>query len=164
MANSVKGIAVALSGLLLAACGEQVEIIDLGYLDEPASMPTVSQNKSKSEQREIFIPESLQGKYQQVVLEVTTPNMTSPTELELPLNGQAQQTAYGELTVKDYLPAFVVQGGVITSKGLDESNPALWVKWQRNDEKLFSGWLFRDHPTLHPIRQPGYQLRLIAAK
>jgi hypothetical protein len=90
--------------------------------------------------------------------------MAETVSIELPLNGEPQQTAYGTLLVRDYLPAFLISGNTITSEGMEEKNPAVWAEWQRDGENIFAGWLFRDYPSLNPMQLPEHQLTFISVK
>jgi hypothetical protein len=114
--------------------------------------------------RQIVIPDSLQGKYHHATMAVQLPGMPEPSTIELPLNGEAQQTDYGTLLVRDYLPAFLISGNTITSDGLEENNPALWAEWQHDGQQVFAGWLFRDYPSLNPMLLSEHQLTFVSVK
>lgn len=166
MASSTKRLALLLSASLLFACGEQAEVVDLG----PPVMPADHDNRATPPAaeaqgpRQVIVPEALQGKYHNVTMTVQLPGMAEAATVELPLNGVARQTAYGSLLVRDYLPAFLIDGNTITSDGLEEKNPALWAEWQHEGQSVFAGWLFRDYPSLNPMRLPDHQLTFIGVK
>lgn len=165
MVKSVKFLSLLLTTSLLFACGEQAEVVELA----PAVMPADHQAMTKPEPqqqgpRQIVLPEALQGKYHTVALTVQLPGMAEAAAVELPLTGEPQHTDYGTLLVRDYLPAFLISGNIITSEGLEEKNPALWAEWQRDGQQIFAGWLFRDYPSLNPMLVPEHQLTFISVK
>jgi len=165
MAKSANTLTLILATTLLCACGEQAEVVELGPVEMPADHATItSAPVAPQGPRQVVLPEALQGKYQRATLGVQLPGMTETATIELPLNGEAQQTDYGTLLVRDYLPAFLISANTITSDGVEEKNPALWAEWQRDGQPLFAGWLFRDYPGLNPVPRPDHQLTFIGAK
>jgi hypothetical protein len=151
---------------MLFACGEQAEVVELGPVEMPANHDTIATPPPAEPggPRQVVLPESLQGKYTKATMTVQLPGMAEAATIELPLNGEPQESDYGTLLVRDYLPAFIISGNTITSDGLEEQNPALWAEWQRDGQQLFAGWLFRNYPTLYPMGLPEHQLTFIAAK
>lgn len=147
---------------LLIACGEQAEVIELGPAEMPADHEAVANPEPRPKgPRQVVLPEELKGKYTSVTMSVQLPGMAEAANIELPLNGEPQQSEYGTLLVRDYLPAFLISGNTITSDGLEEKNPALWAEWQRDGQSVFAGWLFRDYPSLNPMQLPEHQLGFI---
>jgi hypothetical protein len=166
MARSAKHFILIIAASALFACGEQAEVVELPQPAMPADHDTLANPPPVEPQgpRQIILPEALQGKYQSATMTVQLPGMAEAATVELPLSGEPQQTAYGTLLVRDYLPAFLISGNTITSEGLEEKNPALWAEWQRDGESLFAGWLFRDYPSLNPMKLPDHQLTFISVK
>lgn len=160
MVRSARFLVLSLATTLLLACGEQAEVVELGPVEKPAGhAPTITKAEGP---RQVVVPEALRGKYSRATLAIQLPGMTTAVNIELPLNGEPQATDYGTLLVRDYLPAFMINGNTITSDGLEERNPALWVEWQRDGQTVFAGWLFRNYPTLNPMALPEHQLTFIA--
>ncbi len=166
MVKSVKRFTLVVASSLLIACGEQAEVIELGPVEMPADHEAVANPPPAEPQgpRQVILPEELQGKYQRVTMTVQLPGSAEASSIDLPLNGVAQQTEFGTLLARDYLPAFLISGNTITSDGVEEKNPAVWAEWQRDGKKVFAGWLFRDYPSLNPMLLPEYQLTFVGAK
>ena len=161
-----KPLALLLCTSLLFACSEQAEVVELGPVVMPDDHETVA-NPAPAEHegpRQVILPEALQGKYQSVTMTVQLPGTSEASRIELPLNGEPQKTEFGTLSARDYLPAFLISGNTITSEGTGEKNPAVWAEWQRDGNKVFAGWLFRDYPSLNPMLLPDHQLNFIGAK
>ncbi|MCW8918113.1 MAG: hypothetical protein OQL08_04805 [Gammaproteobacteria bacterium] len=164
MARSARFLALSLATTLLLACGEQAEVVELGPPEKPAEHDTLATPSAAEAEgpRQVVVPAALRGKYTRATMTVQLPGMATAATIELPLNGVPQATDYGTLLVRDYLPAFMINGNTITSDGLEEQNPALWAEWQRDGKPVFAGWLFRDYPTLNPMALPEHQLTFIA--
>lgn len=166
MVKLVKPLALLLSASLLLACSEQAEVVELGPAVMPDDHDTIANPPPAEPQgpRQVILPEALQGKYSSVSMTVQLPGSSEASSIELPLNGEPQQTEFGTLMARDYLPAFLISGNTITSEGVEEKNPAVWAEWQHDGNKVFAGWLFRDYPSLNPMLLPEHQLTFIGAK
>lgn len=163
MASLASRLSACMLAAALAGCGEQVEIVDLGLVGEGPQAPALAMPAS-GEPKPVVVPESLQGRFSQVTIAVQLPGVAALTPLELPLDGESHQTAYGHIAVRDYLPAFRMRDDSITSDGAEATNPALWAEWRRDGELIFSGWLFRDYPSMSPVKRPGHRIALIEAR
>jgi hypothetical protein len=119
---------------------------------------------ASTEPKPVVVPESLQGRFSHATIALQLPGMAALTPLELPLDGEPHQTEYGRIAVRDYLPAFRMRDGAITSDGNEATNPALWAEWRRDGELLFSGWLFRDYPSMSPVKLAQHRIALIDAR
>lgn len=165
MVRLAKRLSLIIAATLLFACGEQAEVIELGPVEMPADHEAVANPEPQPQgPRQVVLPDELKGKYTTASMSLRLPGMTEAVSIELPLNGEAQQTDYGTLMARDYLPAFLITGNTITSEGIEEKNPAVWSEWQRDGKVIFSGWLFRDYPSLNPVQLPDHQLGFIGAK
>ena len=163
MASSIKPLVLVVIAASLFGCGEQAEVVDLGMAEMPADHDTVAKPQPEGP-RQVVVPEALQGKYSSATMTLQLPGSDQASTIELPLNGGPQQTDFGTLLVRDYLPAFLISGNTITSDGVEEKNPAIWAEWQRDGQTIFAGWLFRDYPTLNPVQVPGHQLSFSGIK
>ena len=164
MVKSARFLALSLATTLLLACSEQAEVVELGPTQKPAGHDTLVAPPAAEADgpRQVVVPEALRGKHTRATMTVQLPGMAAAVTVELPLNGVPQTTDYGTLLVRDYLPAFMINGNTITSDGLEEQNPALWAEWQRDGQPVFAGWLFRNYPTLNPMALPEHHLTFIA--
>jgi len=164
MASSARWLLVG-AVLLLGGCGEQAEVIDLGPVSEAPEPDEVVrlQDATPHAQRQVQTPSELDGRYRQVRLSLQLPGGEAQA-FDLPLDGKSHEVAGGTLLARDYLPAFLIRGGEITSDGLEEKNPAVYLEWRHQGRLLFKGWCFRNYPDLNTVKTPGYQLRLLAAR
>jgi len=110
----------------------------------------------------VVVPAEVQKKFAAVTLIMKRRAEAREVHITQKL-GETRETGGITLTVRDYLPAFVMQGGVVTSDGSAELNPAVWVEAREGTTLLYRGWLFRDYPELNPPQDPAFEIRLIAA-
>ncbi|HEY0720163.1 MAG TPA: hypothetical protein VGE50_02805 [Gammaproteobacteria bacterium] len=149
---------------LLTACGNGVEVTDLGTLEKPAEheQAVATAQVPAPAARQVVVPDEVQKKFRAVTL--TMKRRPEAPEQRLTLELDTTQTLDGlTVTARDYLPAFVMQAESITSEGVEESNPAVWVEVRAGEALLFSGWLFRDYPELNPPQDPAFAIRLVEA-
>lgn len=161
---TAKRFTLLFASALLVACGDGVEVTDLGKLEKPAEheQAVASVQAPAPVERQVVVPDEVQQKFGAVTL--TMKRRPEAKEQRLTLKLGTTQTS-GELTVtaRDYLPAFVMQAATITSDGVEESNPALWVEVVEGKTLLYRGWLFRDYPELNPPQDPAFEIRLVEA-
>ena len=49
---------------------------------------------------------------------------------------------------------------VITSAGIEQENPAARIRVADNGKEIFSGWIFKRFPDVHPFTHPRFSLLL----
>jgi hypothetical protein len=49
---------------------------------------------------------------------------------------------------------------MITSSGIEPENPAARIRVAENGKVLFTGWVFKRFPDVHPFSHPRFSLRL----
>ncbi len=161
---TAKAFALLFTSALLAACGDGVEVTDLGKLEKPAEheQAVATVQTPAPVERQVVVPDEVQKKFAAVTLSMKRRPDAKEQRLTLPL-GTTQTSGGLTVTARDYLPAFVMQAATITSEGVEESNPALWVEVREGEHVLFIGWLFRDYPELNPPQDPAFAIQLVEA-
>lgn len=150
--------------IVLTACSDGVEVTDLGKLEKPAEheQAAATVEAPAPMERQVVVPDEVQKKFGAVTLAMTRRPEAKEQRLTLKL-GSTQTDDGLTVMARDYLPAFVMQAATITSDGVEESNPAVWVEVREGEAVLFRGWLFRDYPELNPPVDPTFTLRLVEA-
>ena len=69
------------------------------------------------------------------------------------------------VTVGDFLPDFKMGAQVITSSSNNPVNPAVGVKIFEDGTQIFPetgkwGWLYANHPTIHPFQHESFSVTL----
>lgn len=128
---------------------------------QPAAQMQSISEKAPVENR-IIVPEDVAKKYKSVILSVVDKKSNKDFETEV-LIGQKSQVSGTNLSieVEQYLPDFVMgPDNKITSKSVDDNNPAAKVKVYKGDELVFDGWLFKNFPDIHPFDDEDYSIKL----
>ena len=164
MARSRNCFTLLASALLLVACGNGVEVTDLGKLEKPAQHDAAAQAVQAPEPvvRKVVVTEEVAKSFSGVKLSMKRRAEVKPNEFSQTL-GETRTVDGVTLTVRDYLPSFYMDQDAIRSEGSEENNPAVWVEAREGEKLLFNGWLFRDYPELTPPVEEGFELRLVAA-
>lgn len=129
--------------------------------EQPAAQMQSTSEKAPVENR-IIVPEDVAKKYKSVILSVVDKKSNKDFETEV-LIGQKSQVSGTNLSieVEQYLPDFVMgPDNKITSKSVDDNNPAAKVKVYKGDELVFDGWLFKNFPDIHPFDDEDYSIKL----
>lgn len=161
--NTSSSLLALLLALALSGCGEEAEVIDLGPVKKPQDHDAVAETPKKTtdEARKVVVPEGVTAGT--VILSLRAPGEKESQEVEVPLGKQVVYGSY-RIAANYYLPAFMIEGNTITSDGLDEKNPAVFILWQEGEKQLFAGWTFRDYPSLNPPLVEGYELKMLGVK
>ena len=82
-------------------------------------------------------------------------------KVEIPLGGEAVVEGT-PLTVKllSFVPDFSMGAETITSKSLEDTNPAVKIEVLEEEKVLFTGWSFRDFPAMHSFEDTRYEIAL----
>ena len=65
------------------------------------------------------------------------------------------------IMVEAFLPAFTMEGTIITSSSNELWNPAAKVTITENGTLIFQGWLFAKFPNTHAVTHPKFGFSLI---
>jgi len=84
--------------------------------------------------------------------------------VEIPLGGETDVEGT-PLKVKllGFVPDFAMGADSITTKSLDDVNPAAKIEVSEGEQVLFTGWSFRDFPEMHSFDDPRYTVQLSKA-
>lgn len=81
--------------------------------------------------------------------------------LDVPLGGSAPIPGSDiEVRAEVFLPSFTMTAEEITSTGVALENPAARIAVLQGGKEVFTGWIFKRFPDVHPFQHPRYSLRL----
>jgi hypothetical protein len=107
------------------------------------------------------VPDAVKQAYSGVSLAWRDATTGKTGALEVPLGGSAELPGSGLTVSADvFLPAFTMSSEVITSSGIEPENPAARIRVTEGGKEIFSGWIFKRFPDVHPFTHPRYSLRL----
>jgi hypothetical protein len=110
----------------------------------------------------VVVPDEVQGRWQAVKIAILDKDNNKEEiytiaigmELEVPSSGLA-------LKVETFLPAFIMDGIILTSVSNETRNPAVQVEISEGGKKVFRGWLFSLYPGTHAFQHPRYSFTLV---
>jgi hypothetical protein len=148
--------------VLAALCG-------CGRKEEPApgeqapAVPTAPAEKPprKAEPR-VVIPAEMQGQWQAVKIAVLDKEANSEEVYTVEIGSEF--TIPGStltLKVKNFLPAFIMDGTTMTSSSNEPKNPAAQIVITDGEKEIFKGWLFSLYPGTHSFQHPRFSFTLI---
>jgi hypothetical protein len=107
------------------------------------------------------VPDAVKQAYSGVSLAWRDAQTGKTGALEVPLGGSAELAGSGLTVTADvFLPAFTMSSDVITSSGIEPENPAARIRVSEGGKEIFSGWIFKRFPDVHPFTHPRFSLRL----
>jgi hypothetical protein len=85
-------------------------------------------------------------------------------KVEIPLGGEAMVDGTPlKITLLGFVPDFSMGADTITTKSLDDVNPAAKIEVSEGEQVLFTGWSFRDFPGMHSFEDPRYTVQMSRA-
>ncbi|HTO77673.1 MAG TPA: hypothetical protein VMQ61_16500 [Thermoanaerobaculia bacterium] len=107
------------------------------------------------------VPDAVKQAYSGVSLVWRDATTGKTGALSVPLGGSAELPGSGLTVAADvFLPAFTMSNEVITSSGIEPENPAARIRVSEGGKEIFSGWIFKRFPDVHPFTHPRFSLRL----
>ncbi|MBK5276824.1 MAG: DUF2155 domain-containing protein [Desulfuromonadales bacterium] len=105
----------------------------------------------------IVVPPSVAGKWKAVRIAVIDKSNVSQKVFTIPIGGkQAIPSTAMIIKVETFLPAFIMEGSVMTSSSNELRNPGVKVQISENGSVLFQGWLFSKFPNSYAFMHPKY--------
>jgi len=129
----------------------------------PAGMGAQGQGQGQvpSVPTRLDVPEAVKKAYSGVVLLWKDATTGKEGKLEVPFGGSvALPDSALTVSADVYLPSFAMTAEVITSSGVEEGNPAARIRVSDKEKDIFSGWIFKRFPDVHPFTHPRFSLRL----
>ena len=120
---------------------------------------------SVPQDRQVVVPESVKGKWKSIVLNIEDKEAGKTTAQEVAL-GAEYKIPGTDITIKagDFLPDFIMEGAVITSRSAEPNNPAASITVTEGGEEIFASWIYSNHPAIHPFGHDKYGITLKEGK
>lgn len=145
----------ALAGGLVccAGCSEKEEVAT------PVVQPTQSHQVSR--EKTVSVPPAVVGAWKAVKISVIDKKRAKEGTYTVPVGGSLRVPGSPlKIEVEAFLPAFVMEGTVITSESNELKNPGAKVLITDNGVVVFKGWLFSKFPNTHAFMHPTYGFTL----
>jgi len=147
------------SGVQAEAPKKAVQIAE-GSGSEVGAHPDVQQ--AEKLQREVNIPETVEGKWKAVKILVRNKTDEGKNEIKtVPIGSSFQIGDTGiKVTAGPFLPNFVMDQGTYTSMNNQAINPAVQLVVEENGKVLYKGWTFAKYPEMYAFEHDVFALEL----
>jgi hypothetical protein len=110
----------------------------------------------------IIVPSDVAGRWKSVKIAVIDKSNVSQQSYLIPIGGTlAIPASTLIIEVESFLPAFTMEGSVMTSSSNELKNPGAKVRISDNGVVIFNGWLFSLFPKTHAFMHPKYGFTLV---
>ena len=142
-------LVVTVLSLAAAGCDRQ----------EESPPPHARVEKARSR---VVVPESVQGQWKAVKIAIFDKQTEKETVYTVDIGYDFSVGDDGlRVKVENFLPAFIMDGKVMTSASNATKNPAAQIVISKQEKVLFDGWLFSLYPSTHAFDHPRYSLTLV---
>jgi Uncharacterized protein conserved in bacteria (DUF2155) len=165
MRNSPAALALLLAVLLpVFGCRERGRpdpAIRMAVSHDPEDMASAGSDAPPSAPTELVVPPEALAAFSGVKIAWKDAESSKEGILEVPI-GILTPLPGSDLQVRAdvYLPAFTMSAQTITSTGIAEENPAARIAVEQGGKEIFTGWIFKRFPDVHPFQHPRFALRL----
>jgi hypothetical protein len=129
----------------------------------PIKMDSEQSHTTKKEAT-VIVPDTVKGAWKAVKIAVVDKANVKESVYTIPIGGSVSIPGSSmKIEVETFLPAFVMEGSVMTSSSNDLKNPGAKVKITEKGNIIFKGWLFARFPTTHAFMHPNYGFTLVDA-
>ncbi len=144
------------AGMLCAGCEQQNEIA----APAPVEADAVATRQKKEAQ--VIVPAEVQGKWRAVKISVTDKENHREKIFTVAIGSSfTVPDSKIRLQVDAFLPAFIVDGTIMTSVSNETRNPAVQITISDEEREVFKGWLFSLFPGTHAYQHPRYSFALV---
>ncbi len=114
-------------------------------------------------EREVFVPDNVQGKWKAVKLLVKNKRDESLNEMRTVALGDSFEIpdAGFKITVGPFFPNFVMSERSYTSMNNQLINPAVQLVVEEKGKVIYKGWTFKKFPNLYSFEHEAYALELV---
>jgi hypothetical protein len=119
----------------------------------------------KQFQREVFVPDSVKGKWKAVKIMVGDKSDEEKNEVKIVELGSSFMIGDSgiKVTVGAFFPNFVMDKSQYTSMDNTLINPAVQMTVEENGKNLYKGWAFEKHPTMYAFEHDKFSLQLMGS-
>jgi hypothetical protein len=131
---------------------------------EPQPGLETEQSHTSQQESTVIVPLAVKNAWKAVRIAVLDKAHTKETTYIIPIGGTFPIPGSSmTIEVETFLPAFVIEGAVMTSHSNEPKNPAAKIKIKEHGAIVFNGWLFARFPTTHAFMHPNYGFTLVDA-
>ncbi|KAB0667600.1 DUF2155 domain-containing protein [Oryzomonas japonica] len=111
----------------------------------------------------VVVPDAVKKSWKAVRIAVIDKANIKETVYTIPIGSSVSIPAFSlDIAVEAFLPAFIMEGAVMTTSSNDLKNPGAKVTITEKGNIIFKGWLFARFPT-NTFMHPNYGFTLVDA-
>jgi len=160
--NKFRGFIVllAISSMIVSACGKKDE--DAGLSPHDTGEIPLQQQPVMTGPAEVLVSEAVKSSWKAITIEVIDNKSGKKQAVTINIGEEKAVEGTG-LKVKaiSFLPAFQMDGPVVTSTSNEVENPAAQIEIYEGDKAPWTGWLFVLYPSTHAFTHPQYSISLL---
>jgi hypothetical protein len=141
----------------LGGCDSQREPTPVG--PQPVQSDTLRPARKAGSR--VVVPAEVEGKWRAVKIAVLDKTTGRETVHTVAIGGQLALAGDIVLQVRNFLPAFIMEGTVLTSVSNETRNPAAQIVVTEGEKEVYRGWLFSLYPGTHAFQHPQYSFTLV---
>jgi len=150
--------------LSFIACKKETEApIQSGQYGIPGGQPGPSGDMQIDvpQERQVVVPDDVKGKWNGISLNIEDKESGKVSVQSVAL-GAEYSIPGSDLVIKahEFLPDFIMEGPVITSRSAELNNPAARITVTEGGNEIFSSWVYANHPAIHPFQHEKYGVTL----
>jgi hypothetical protein len=139
---------------VLAGCAQEKQQL-------PPKVDTAHTHTTKKDAT-IVVPPGVSERWKAVKIAVIDKSNASQKLYTIPIGGKMDIPASTlVIEVESFLPAFTMEGSIMTSSSNELVNPGVRVRITENGSVIFKGWLFSLFPKTHAFMHPKYGFTLV---
>jgi len=110
----------------------------------------------------VVVPPEVEGQWRAVTIAVQDKQNNTEKTYTVDI-GSSFNLDDGGISVhtKAFLPAFIMDGVVMTSASNETENPGVQVSIFEGRQEIFHGWLFSHYPGAHAFKHPRFTFTLV---
>ena len=116
----------------------------------------------KKSSSRVLVPDDVRGQWKAVRIKVVDKSTSREETYTIDL-GYEFTVAKSDvkIRVENFLPAFVMQGKIMTSASNDLRNPAAQIVITEAEQEIYTGWLFSRFPDTHSFQHERFSFSLV---
>jgi hypothetical protein len=128
--------------------------------DSPAS-PHGANKLENKKNVPIVVSEQVKAKWKNITLTITDKTKKSETDITIPISGKGNIAGTNvEIELKEFLPHFMMDAKGIISETNELKNPAVRVVIIEKDKTIYTGWIFKKHPSVPLFMHDVFEIQL----
>ena len=125
--------------------------------EEKPAQQTVKKSPSR-----VLVPDDVRGQWKAVRIKVLDKSNSKEETYTIDLGFEFTIAKSNvKIRVENFLPAFVMQGTIMTSASNDLRNPAAQIVITEADQEIYKGWLFSRFPATHSFQHDRFSFSLV---